>query len=46
MFINLIIILQVLSNPFEDIVPREKKKTVDKESLNKKEKKRKGTKYA
>jgi hypothetical protein len=38
-------IVQVLSNPFEDIVPREKEKTDDNESINKKEKKRKGAKY-
>lgn len=36
---------QVLSNPFDDIIPREKEKAVEKESSNKKEKKRKGTKY-
>ena len=35
---------KVLSNPFEDIVPREKEKAV--ESVDtKKEKKKKGTKY-
>jgi hypothetical protein len=38
--------VQVLFNPFDDMVPREKEKTVDKESVNKKEKKSKGTKYA
>ena len=36
---------KVLSNPFEDIAPREKEKTVEKESVDKKEKKKKGTKY-